>query len=131
MLTNYFKIAIRNLLKRRFYSIVNIFGLSIGLTAAALTILYVRHELSYDNFYLWANRTYRISGEKSGTWFAALSAPYSNMLYQRTFPEVEDITRVRRWPPKFIRYSNDKFFEGKVLFTDPALIFLRSSTSRL
>jgi len=122
---NYFKTAIQNLLKRRFYSVINILGLSLGLTAAAITVLYVRHELSYDNFHHLSDRTYRISGEQEETWFASLSAPYSNALYHQTFPEVEAITRVRPWPPKFIRYANEKFYEDKILFTDPGSDFFK------
>jgi len=59
MLINYLRITVRNLFRRRFYSIINIPGLSLGLTAAALTILYVQHEFSYDNFYHVSDRTYR------------------------------------------------------------------------
>ncbi len=50
MFKNYLKIAFRNILKNKFYSFLNILGLSIGITSAVLIIIYVQDELSYDNF---------------------------------------------------------------------------------
>ncbi len=48
MLKNYFTIAINNLLKNKLYSVINILGLAIGLTACLLITLYVQGEFSYD-----------------------------------------------------------------------------------
>ncbi len=60
MLRNYFKIAIRNLWKHKAFSFINIFGLSVGMTACFLIFLYVNFELSYDNFHLKEDRIYRV-----------------------------------------------------------------------
>ena len=60
MLHNYLKIAYRNLLKHCFYSIINILGLAIGLSATLLISLYVVEELSYDDFHEDAERMYRV-----------------------------------------------------------------------
>jgi len=50
MFRNYVKIAFRNLTKHKLYSIINIGGLSIGIGACLLILLFVLHEHSYDNF---------------------------------------------------------------------------------
>lgn len=63
MLRNYIKIAIRNLFKDSFYSSINIFGLSIGITTCLLILLYVNHELSYDKFHNDYNRIYRVTAK--------------------------------------------------------------------
>ncbi len=61
MLKNYMKIALRNLIKQKSYSLINIAGLAIGLTCAILILLYVQYELSYDRFLNNVDRLYRIA----------------------------------------------------------------------
>ncbi len=51
MLSNYLKVAFRNILKKKYYSFLNLLGLSIGITAAILIMIYVQDELSYDHFH--------------------------------------------------------------------------------
>lgn len=66
MLRNYFKIALRSLLKNSVYSVINIAGLAVGLACSILILLWVSDELSYDKFHsnvnqihqLWVNATY-------------------------------------------------------------------------
>jgi len=60
MLRNYFKIAFRNLWRHRVFSLINILGLTVGMTACFLIFLYVRFELSYDKFHSKGDRIYRI-----------------------------------------------------------------------
>lgn len=60
MLRNYFKIAIRNILKHKFYSAINISGLVIGITCCLLIFIYVKDEVSYDRFHSNAENMYRI-----------------------------------------------------------------------
>ena len=60
MIKNYFKTALRNLLRNKIYSFINIAGLSIGLACAMLIILYVKDEVSYDRFHSNVGNIYRI-----------------------------------------------------------------------
>ncbi|MEZ4900868.1 MAG: ABC transporter permease [Spirosomataceae bacterium] len=60
MVRNYLKIAFRNLLKNKTYSIVNIMGLAIGLAVAILMLLYVKDDLSYDRFHSKNPNIYRV-----------------------------------------------------------------------
>jgi len=60
MLRNYFKIAFRNLWRHRVFSLINIIGLTVGMTACFLIFLYVHFELSYDKFHSKGDRIYRI-----------------------------------------------------------------------
>ena len=60
MFKNYFKIAIRNLTRNKIYSLINILGLSIGLACAMLILLYVKDEVSYDQFHNNVSRIYRV-----------------------------------------------------------------------
>src|SRR5688572_17928874 len=66
MLQNYFKIAWRNLIKKKAYSVINIFGLALGIACCFLIFMFVQDELSYDNYHANGDRIYRvIHGEKS------------------------------------------------------------------
>ncbi|NGP77670.1 FtsX-like permease family protein [Balneolaceae bacterium YR4-1] len=60
MVRNYLKIAFRNLVKRKAYTFINIFGLAIGLACCLLISMYVLNELSYDRFHEKADQIYRI-----------------------------------------------------------------------
>src|SRR5688572_8255808 len=65
MFTNYVRVAFRNLRKHFNYSVINIAGLSLGLTVCLLLTMWVRHELSYDTFHQNYNRLYRLGLEYS------------------------------------------------------------------
>ncbi|PSL19280.1 ABC transporter permease [Chitinophaga ginsengisoli] len=60
MIKNYLKTAIRNLLRNKVYSVINVLGLSIGLACGMLIILYVKDEVSYDRFHENLSSIYRI-----------------------------------------------------------------------
>jgi len=69
MISNYLKVALRNLLKHRIYSAITIVGFAIGLAASILIVLYVRFELSYDDFQVHGDTIVRASfaSKKEGT----------------------------------------------------------------
>lgn len=60
MLKNYVKIAVRNFMKHRLYSFINVFGLAIGMAACLMIYLWVQDELSYDRFHRNAEKIYRV-----------------------------------------------------------------------
>ena len=92
MLTNYLKTAIRSLLKQRIYTLINVLGLVVSITACLLIAIYVRYELSYYNFFSDADRIYKLAlGRKypnNSTYYASIPHSYS-MVAQKDFPEVE------------------------------------------
>jgi putative ABC transport system permease protein len=61
MYKNYLKIAVRNMLKSKAYSVINVLGLAIGMAATILILLFVQNELSYDKYHENADRIYRVS----------------------------------------------------------------------
>jgi putative ABC transport system permease protein len=63
MFKNYFKTVLRNLRKNKLYSVINIFGLTVGLAACLLIGVYINHELSYDKFNVNADRIVRVTME--------------------------------------------------------------------
>ena len=60
MIRNYLKVALRNILKHKFFSAINILGMTVGVTACLLIILYVKDEMSYDRFHAHADRIYQV-----------------------------------------------------------------------
>ncbi len=121
MIRNYLTVALRNMLKHKFYSGINILGLSIGIASCLLILLYVVDELSYDRFHAQADRTYRIGLEASlgGQNFSSpiTAAPMAAALV-KDFPEVEAATRLYRLDGEVTRYGNKAFTEKRVAFAD-------------
>ncbi len=123
MFKNYVNIAFRNLVKHKFYSLINILGLSVGLTCFLMIALFVTDELSFDKFHADADRIYRMdfSGTINGAEFitALASVPAAETMVNE-FPEVEDATRLRTRGNYLIKKSDgeDTFNEDKVTFAD-------------
>lgn len=86
MLRNYIKISFRSLLKQRFYSVINIGGLAIGLAACLLITMYITHELSYDKFHEGSERIYRLGGNSPAR--LAIQA-------QMDIPEIDQTVRIQ------------------------------------
>ena len=104
MLQNYLKIALRNLLRNKVYSFINILGLAIGVSACLVIFLLVSFELSFDNFHPDRERIYRItSGFKnpdgSAYYNAGLSAPMPSVIRQE-LTGIESLSAFHNWGAK-------------------------------
>src|SRR5215203_2270558 len=78
MLKNYFKIALRNLMKHKLFSFINIFGLALSMCIGLIVIIRLQDDLSYDHFHPAPERTYRLISEvtnKEGQDFNLASTP--------------------------------------------------------
>lgn len=123
MLKNYFNVALRNLVKHKFYSLINILGLSIGLTCFLMISLYVVDELSYDSYHADGERIYRMdfSGNLNGSEFiTALASAPAGPTMPEEFPEVESSTRIRGTGNWVIKRKNEdnSYNEDEVAFVD-------------
>ena len=97
MLKNYLNIAIRNLLKHKSYSFINIIGLAVGIACCIIILIFVQDELSYENFHDRADRIYRTTMKaKFGGQAAHLLVTPSIVgpMLQREFPEIEKNVRI-------------------------------------
>ena len=100
MLKNYFKIAYRNLLKKKVYSFINIVGLGIGMACCVLIFMFVQDELSYDKYHEKGDRIYRVihGATQEGvepdlsTFWVWGNAPIGPAL-QLDFPEIEKVVQ--------------------------------------
>ncbi len=97
MLRNYLTIALRNLLKNKVFTLINILGVAIGMAGCLLILQYVRYELSFDRFHEEADRIYRIqyntyqNGQQTVACAAAVPAVGPAM--KNNFPEVQEYAR--------------------------------------
>ena len=98
MVKNYIKIAWRILLRQKYFSLINILGLAVGMAACLLIVQYLSFELSYDNFYSNGSRIYRIKHQNysQGNLIENMPKTYSAVgpAMKKEFPEVQDMARV-------------------------------------
>jgi putative ABC transport system permease protein len=121
MLQNYFKIAWRNLMKNKVFSLINIIGLSVGLTCCILITAFVVDELSYDQYPAQSGQIYRVGihllGNGAVTDFPNVDIAVGQGI-KNAFPEVEASTRLMRWNQAFIRYKEKQIKEKSIAFID-------------
>ncbi len=129
MLRNFFKVALRNLRRRRGYALLNILGLAIGITCCLIIFEYVAYERSYDRFEPNADRLYRVQDEEyeNGRMVlpsaAAMSAVAPAML--REFPEVEKACRFYAGAGILAEESRGlKIRESTAWYADPSTLDL-------
>ena len=154
MLKNYLKIALRNLIKYKAYSIINLLGLTIGLMSCILISLYVLDELNFDRFHSKAERIYRIvetqaSPDQGERQFGVTVAPLGPTMAEE-IPEVINYARLVRLGRMVVQYGQNKFYEeflaadpnffeifdfefiagGNELFSDPATVILTEDAAK-
>ena len=122
MLKNYFKIALRNLVKNKVFSFINIFGLAVGLATCLLIMLYVFDELSYDKHHKNKEQLYRVATESNGDKWAGSPAPFAQGL-KKDFAEIEQVARFIKFPniDKMLlknAKNNSQFYETNGYYID-------------
>jgi putative ABC transport system permease protein len=131
MLKNYIKIAWRNLMKNKTFSLINILGLSIGLTCCLLIALYLNYELSYDKQHPDGDRIYQLGTifVKQNEEHPAYNTPAQmGIMMKQEFPEVEESVRLLGLfgeDKTLLRYSKNNtaavsYYENKGYLADPA-----------
>ena len=103
MFANYLKVAIRNIIKHKGISFINIFGLAVGMTCAILIILWVQLQLSYDSGQVNRDRLYRLENE---SW--VVMPPYLRETAV-VFPEVEQAIRFYFWLEPTLKHNENIF----------------------
>ena len=120
MINNYIKTTLRNIQKHRILSVINILGLTIGLSAMILIGIYVRHEISFDRFHKHAENIYRI--ERKGVFDGnEFHLPHTNNLIppamQDEFPPVVNFVRI--WPREvMLQDSRKNYHQEEIYFAD-------------
>lgn len=127
MLQNYLKIALRNLLRNKVYSFINIFGLALGVACCLLLTLYIQDELSYDKHHDNLENIYRIVTQfesDRGVDKQGSTSPPIAMTLMEELSEVESAARVLNPPgvsQNLIKYEDNVFYETDGLLADSTL----------
>src|SRR5450432_504800 len=123
MIRNYFKIAWRNLMKYKFISFINLFGLTVGLTCCLLIATYIINELSYDKYNKNGENIYRITRTFNNSEgivslrLSTISPPFGYYL-PTDFPEIKKMTRLLNNGTTPMKYKDKLISETNVYFAD-------------
>lgn len=120
MFSTNFKLAWRNLLKNRVYSLINIGGFALGLAVCWLIAVFISNEREYDQFHVRKDRLMRLTMEYSmdGTVSeAAVTGTKPGPYFQRMFPEVESYCRTYL-STRVVRNGNEMFEEKGFFYAD-------------
>lgn len=129
MLRNYFKIALRNFVQQKYYSLINTVGLALGIAACILIVLFVKDELSYEKDFSNNHQIYRIVEEfpmgnhlsKSAT----VPFPVKKNL-MNDFPQITNaawIFRPSSWGQvPVLKLGDEEYFEDNFIFAEPAFL---------
>ncbi len=126
MFKNYLKIALRNMMRFKAYSSINIAGLAVGIACCLLIFLYVQDELSYDRFHEKGDRIFRlvdsfdVEGDLS-RYFALSSAPFAPALIEEFPLFVEDAVRFMPGRRRMVEHGDKKLYEDGLFFADASL----------
>ncbi len=128
MLHHYLLIAGRSLLRNKVHSLINLFGLSLGLACCLVVVLYVQDELTYDHVHPKRDRIFRVSTRMTqtgeSTHYATSSMAVGPGLYQ-DYPEVEAFCRVLLRMQEITVQVNDKLFnEAHIQMVDSSVTSL-------
>ncbi len=124
MITNFFRLSFRNILKHKGFSFINIAGLATGLTASLLILLWVQDELSYDKFNLNAQNIFRVEEDQfySGEKYHVTVTPHpGGPVWKEKVPEIIEQTRINRLPRILFRQEEKVFFESAIVAADSGL----------
>ncbi len=124
MFYNHLKVALRSLFRQKFYSLINILGLAVGLTICILIIVFVKDEWSFDQHYTKADRIYRalmIWGNQEDDPAPFPINPYRlQPALKLDFPELEHVVRFANYGA-LLTFENTDFVERRTFLVDPEI----------
>ncbi len=124
MLTNYFKVGLRNLLRNKGYSAINITGLAVGIACAVFIMLYVQDELSYDRHHSNHDRIVRAESHFSFEGQEEYAAPTSIPLGPTLASEYEEVLDFVRFQPAdktLFKYGEKEIYIDRIFFADASV----------
>ena len=130
MIKNYLKQTLRNLVKNKTYSVLNIFGLAVGLTCFALIALWVNDELSYDKFNKNYDRIVRLTGiekREAGIIESAVSSAPMAKALKNDYAEIENTVRLDM-REELVMHNGEQLLQPGILLTDPSFFDVFSYT---
>ncbi len=121
--SNYLKTAWRKARREKAYALINLAGLAVGLACGILTMLYVRHELSYDRYHARAGRIHRlVTGVRGGAYEAIAKVPGPwGLAARQEIPEIEQAARFVLMNEILVGRGAKRSYERNGMFADPTV----------
>ncbi len=125
MFKNYLKIAFRGFIRHKSMTLINTFGLAIGMAVCILLLLWVQDEMSYDDFHPNGNNLYRVI--QVGVWndgetYGSSTIPYMIApVMQEDYPEIVDHVRLRTFNGAMMQVDDKTFYEDNILLSEVSL----------
>jgi len=127
MLKNYFRIAFRNLWRSKGFSLLNIFGLAVGMASAILILMWIQNEVSFDRFHKNDATLYKAwnRGEFDGKLQYWDNTPrILGPTLRKEYPEIADVTRaLSRW---YVTTAGERKISTQALVVDPSFLSMFS-----
>lgn len=124
MIGNYWNSAYRNLMKRKGFSFINVFGLAVGMASALLILTYVTFEFSFDKMHQKYERIFRVEstfyeGEVQTDYWASSTFGYGSAM-KENLAGIEDYTRVVSLyqPEQIVKYGELTLRENQIAYAD-------------
>lgn len=125
MIRNYLKIAIRNLLKNKGYSFINILGLAVGLASSILILLWVVDEFNYDQFHPKKEQLYRVlrnfKESEGKVWTSSSQGGLMGNYLRKSIPEIKYVSMTSWESPMALSVGN-KAMKKSVLSVEPDFV---------
>ncbi len=126
MFKNYFKIALRNFMKYKAYSIINVVGLATAISVFSVIFIFIKNELSYDQHHQHGDQVYKVIEIQIGKGFGTnhvswTMGPLAAAL-KADFPEVEYATRLSDGNQHYCQIGDKEFLEYHICHADPDLL---------
>ncbi|MCD4734527.1 MAG: ABC transporter permease [Bacteroidales bacterium] len=124
MVSNYFKSLLRNITRNKFYTFLNIAGLSVGIACAVFMLLYIQDEISFDKYHEKHERIFRIESDfyinNKNDKFAIVPIPMGPAL-KIEYPEVEEFVRLTNVGNTLFRVEEKEYYEEGFYLADSAI----------
>lgn len=119
----YLKITLRKLYREKMYALINVAGLSLGIACCIILGLYLRSELTYDQYHANHKKIYRVVNEFNANGNLdsfAVTSPVLGIMLKEDYPEIEDYVRFRPVRQRLLYHHEDQaHYWDKVFFADP------------
>jgi putative ABC transport system permease protein len=126
MFEHYLKTSFRNFWRYRGYTLINLFGLAIGIATCLIIFTYISYELNYDKFNKDYEDVYRLAvkGKFGDDFFnVAVSMPPLPVAVKRNFPEVRSYSRIEKYEENtFMAVGDNKFYVDGLYFVDTSFL---------
>jgi ABC-type antimicrobial peptide transport system permease subunit len=122
MIVNYLKIAFRNIVRNKIFSLINILGMAIGMAACMLILMWVQDEMSFDKFHHERDKMYRVMSYGTKYMIEGHDGLPAALGYtaQKDIPNIEKLTFFENVSEMLVKYNDKGFYQNGGLWVDTA-----------